>query len=80
MSESRNTTETSEAVLSLEGATCAACVYTIERIGRKLPGIDDLSVDASEGRIDVIYDGKRDSLEEIVKIVDRLGYSAEIRE
>jgi copper chaperone CopZ len=32
------------AVLDLEGAHCAFCVYTIEHLGRKVQGVKDIKV------------------------------------
>jgi copper chaperone CopZ len=68
------------AVLELEGATCMSCVYTIEHLGRKMNGIDDVYVDVGTHKIFVEYRGSDDVISEIASIVRRLGYTATPRE
>ena len=45
------------ATMDLKGAHCASCVYTIEHVGRKIQGVEDIKVDAGKREIKVIYDG-----------------------
>ena len=70
--------DTKQAVLKLEGAHCASCVFTIEHAGRKVQGIGEVAVDVNKGEINVTYGGNAGSLERIKEIVHTLGYSAEI--
>ncbi len=72
-------TNRKEARLTLEGAKCTSCVYTIEHAGRKVQGVGDVAVDVNKGEISVLYGGNAGSLERIKEIVHRLGYSAEIQ-
>ena len=72
-------TETKRAVLDLEGAHCASCAYTIEHLGRKVQGVQDIRVVADKGEVHVAYEGNPGSLERIVEIVKLIGYSASIR-
>ena len=65
-----------QAVFDLEGATCVSCAFTIEHIGRKIDGIDSVRVDAGKREIIVDYHGDNEALEQIPKIVDKLGYRA----
>jgi copper chaperone CopZ len=67
------------AVLDVEGANCASCVYTIEHLGRKVQGVRDIHVDSGKGEIRVYYEGNPGTLEKIVEIVRSLGYNAHIR-
>lgn len=67
------------AVIELKGAHCASCSYTIEHLGRKIPGIHDIRVDAAKGEIHVDYEGNNKSLEDVTEIVHRIGYGAWIR-
>ena len=69
-----------EAILEVDGAHCASCVFAIEHQGRKVPGVRELRLDAAAGRMRVEYDGDRESLERICSLVERLGYRARIRE
>jgi len=67
------------AILDLNGATCASCVYAIEHLGRKVQGVTDIAVNAALKEIRVEYEGNPGSLERIAEIVHRLGYEATIR-
>ena len=67
-------------ILSLKGANCASCVYTIEHVGRKIKGIEEIRVQAGEQKVYVDYSGDRDVLEKVASIVKTIGYEAEIVE
>ena len=67
------------ATMDLKGANCASCVYTIEHLGRKIKGIEDILVDPVRHEIRINYDGNPESLEKITDIIHRLGYSAAVR-
>jgi copper chaperone CopZ len=67
-----------QGILSLDGAHCASCAYTIEHLGRKIKGIEDIRVRTDEQKAYVEYDGPDDLLDEVAKIVDRIGYSATV--
>ena len=62
--------------LKLDGAHCASCTYTIEHIGRKIKGIDEVRVHSAEQRIDVDYQGSSEVLDKITDIVETIGYEA----
>ena len=70
--------EIKEGVLSLKGATCASCAYTIEHVGRKVKGIEDIRVDSGQGKIFVKYEEDPYVLEKIRSIVRSIGYDANI--
>lgn len=67
------------AILDVDGANCASCVYAIEHLGRKVEGVSDIFVDTRNQEIKVVYGGNPGSLERIAEIVRRLGYEARIR-
>lgn len=67
------------AILDVNGATCASCVYAIEHLGRKVQGVSDIKVDAAHQEIRVGYEGNPGSLERISEVVRRLGYEAKVR-
>ena len=67
-------------ILSLDGAHCASCAYTIEHVGRKIKGISDIRVYSGEQRIHVEYDGSPDVLDKVAGIVKNIGYSATVEE
>jgi Cu2+-exporting ATPase len=67
------------AILDVDGARCASCSYTIERLGRKVPGVEEVRVHPDSQEIHVTYGGDPAALAEIVRIVGRLGYEARPR-
>ena len=67
------------AIMDLNGAHCASCAYTIEHLGRKIQGVEDILVNAGKQEIYVTYDGHTSSLEKISEVIQRLGYSAAVR-
>ena len=66
------------AKLSLQGANCPSCVYTIEHMGRKIQGVNYVRVDVNDAEIEVMYEGNPGSLERIREIVSKIGYDASI--
>lgn len=68
------------AVLDLDGATCTSCVYTIEKVGRKFNGVSDIFVDRASQTINLEYNGDETIIDQLVTIVDRIGYTATLRE
>jgi copper chaperone CopZ len=65
-----------EAVLKTDGMRCASCAYAVERMGRKIAGVEEVRVDAATGEIRVIYDGDPGTLGKIADIAARLGHTA----
>ena len=69
-----------KAILDMLGFGCASCAYTVERLGRKLPGVSDVHVDLSTHEIRVTYTGDDTVLDGICNIVGRIGHDAKVRE
>lgn len=65
-----------EATLILEGITCAACVWLNERQLRRLPGVTDVHVNYTTRRAQVMYDGARLRLSDILRAIRTIGYTA----
>lgn len=74
-----NANENHQAVLDLQGGTCTSCTITIEHAGRRIKGVSDIFVDRGTNTIQVAYDGNRTVLDQIVNLVDRIGYEASVR-
>lgn len=68
-----------KAILDMLGFGCAACAYTVERLGRKLSGVTDIHVDLSTHEIRVTYTGDDSVLDSICDIVSRIGHDAKVR-
>ncbi|RPI41361.1 MAG: heavy metal translocating P-type ATPase, partial [Betaproteobacteria bacterium] len=68
---------TREVSLMLEGVTCAACIWLIERRLQSLPGVREASVNFSNQRAYVRWDATAVRLSEIVGAIQAVGYDAE---
>lgn len=69
--------------LHIEGATCPSCAYTIERVGRKLKGVEDVYVNSALSRVDIDFTVddsgiQNAALDRLVHVVRQLGYDASI--
>jgi len=71
--------ESMTAILEVNGARCASCSFAIEHMGRKVPGVEEVRVHPDRQEIHVTYGGDPEALEEIIRIVARLGYEARLR-
>ena len=65
-----------EAVLILEGITCAACVWLNERHLRQLKGVLDVDVNYASHRARVRWDDRSIHLSDILREIQLLGYNA----
>ncbi|MGM0753783.1 MAG: heavy metal translocating P-type ATPase [Bacillota bacterium] len=62
--------------VSIEGMTCASCSQAVEKATKKLPGVQQASVNLATEKLNITYDENELSLEEIKKAVDDAGYKA----
>jgi P-type Cu2+ transporter len=60
--------------LYLEDLRCTACVWLVEGVARRMPGVIDVRVDLGRGRADVVFDPARAPLSSIARTLDRLGH------
>ncbi len=65
-----------EAVLILEGITCAACVWLNERHLKQLSGIQSVEVNYANHRARVAWDERQIELSRILQEIQFLGYNA----
>ena len=63
-------------LLDVDGATCTSCVYTIEHVGSKLKGVYECYVDRETSQIQLTYNGEEETLNHIIELVDKIGYTA----
>ena len=61
-------------ILEIEGMTCAACAKTIERVSKKLPGVEDANVNFATEKLNINYDDSKIELVDIQKAVEKAGY------
>jgi len=60
--------------LKIEGMTCAACAKTIERVSKKLPGVEEANVNFATEKLNINYDDALIKLEDIQSAVEKAGY------
>ncbi|HEX8997026.1 MAG TPA: heavy metal translocating P-type ATPase [Ktedonobacterales bacterium] len=65
------------ATLAIEGMTCASCALRIEKGLKKLPGVAGASVNLATERATVTYDTAQVGMDDLLKKVSAVGYSAE---
>lgn len=65
-----------EAALSLEGMTCSACAWLIEKQVAPLKGVSHVAVNTSNERLALAWNPKQIQLSTILKQIAELGYRA----
>jgi len=61
-------------ILKIEGMTCAACAKTIERVSKKLSGVEEASVNFATEKLNISYDDSKIKLLDIQNAVEKAGY------
>lgn len=61
-------------IFKVEGMTCAACSARVERVTKKLPGVQSSVVNLATERLTISYDGDEVSYSDIKNTVDKAGY------
>jgi Cu+-exporting ATPase len=54
-------------VLALEGMTCASCAMRIEKELKKIPGVNDVSVNLATEQATITYDPSQTGLEQMLQ-------------
>ena len=60
----------------ISGMHCAACSASVERVTRKLPGVDRSEVNLTTGIMTICYDPSQVSPEQIIAKVEKAGFGA----
>ncbi|MCB2292781.1 heavy metal translocating P-type ATPase [Clostridium algoriphilum] len=61
-------------ILNIEGMTCAACAKAVERVSKKLSGVEEASVNLATEKLNLIYDDSLIKLSDIQNAVAKAGY------
>ncbi|HEX5679379.1 MAG TPA: heavy metal translocating P-type ATPase [Desulfobacterales bacterium] len=61
--------------IPIQGMTCATCAATVERVVKKLTGVDDVRVNFASEQATVTFDPKAVALPQIVHQIQEAGYS-----
>ncbi len=72
----RNSEDHSEVTLSLEGVSCAACAWLIEKQLANQPGVIGIRVNTTTNRALLSWDKSAAKLSDILSRIHRLGYKA----
>ncbi|NMP15502.1 heavy metal translocating P-type ATPase [Thalassotalea sp. Y01] len=65
-----------ETILSIDGMSCAACAWLIEKQLSQNPGIAKIQVNATTQRATIAWDNARLKLSEILTAINNIGYQA----
>ena len=68
------TVPTEEAMLPIEGMTCASCVRRVEKSLAKVPGVENVAVNLATEQATVRYNPAMVGRDEFLKAVERAGY------
>src|SRR3990172_2479656 len=74
MSQEEKQTKIEELTVPVAGVTCAACVTTIEKALRGLPGVREASVSLAGGKAAVRLDPGACTLPDIERAIEDVGY------
>ncbi len=66
-----------EEVYNISGMSCAACSSAVERVTRKLDGVERSDVNLTTGRMTIVYDETKVTPEMIMLKVEKAGFGAE---
>ena len=58
----------------VEGMTCAACSASVERVTRRLAGVQESTVNLTTKRLTVVYDETQVTPEQIMEKVRKAGF------
>ncbi|OAJ94439.1 heavy metal translocating P-type ATPase [Vibrio bivalvicida] len=72
----RNNKDSSEVTLSLEGVSCAACAWLIEKQVSSKSGVLSIRVNTTTNRALLAWDKSQARLSEILSLIHQLGYKA----
>ncbi|PMO39622.1 ATPase P [Vibrio sp. 10N.222.52.B12] len=72
----RNNENTSEVTLSLDGVSCAACAWLIEKQVSGVKGLVSIRVNTTTNRALLAWDKTQVRLSELLSVIHKLGYKA----
>ncbi|AGA68677.1 copper/silver-translocating P-type ATPase [Desulfitobacterium dichloroeliminans LMG P-21439] len=62
--------------MKIEGMTCAACAKTVERVTRKLEGVNEADVNLATEKLTINYEPSLVKVLDIKKAIEKAGYKA----
>lgn len=68
-----------EEIYDIVGMHCAACSSSIERVTRRLPGVEESNVNLPLNRLTIRYDESKTTSEDIIAKIKKAGFSASLK-
>lgn len=68
-----------EEIYDIVGMHCAACSSSIERVTRRLPGVEESNVNLPLNRLTIRYDETKTTSEDIIAKIKKAGFSATLK-
>lgn len=65
-------------IFDIEGMTCASCSAAVERVTRKLPGVEKSEVNLVTKKLNILYDENQLSSNDIAARIEKAGYHASL--
>jgi len=65
-----------EKQFDVDGMTCSACSAAVEKVTRKLPGVQLSEVNLATDKLRIVFDSSEVDTTEIVKSIEKAGYEA----
>ena len=62
--------------LKIEGMTCAACAKAVERVSKKLDGVNEANVNFATEKLTVSFEPSKVRVSDIKKAIEKAGYKA----
>ncbi|MCI9307675.1 MAG: heavy-metal-associated domain-containing protein [Lachnospiraceae bacterium] len=63
-----------EVTLIIEGMTCASCSAAVERVTKKVPGVESSQVNLATNRARIVYDPEQVTIEMLCERIERAGF------
>lgn len=65
-----------EILLDMISFGCGSCAYAIEKMGRKIEGVDEIHVSLSDEQVRIVYHGdhRADIIRQVSEMVHRIGH------
>ena len=64
----------------ITGMTCAACAKAVERVVKKLDGVEEQNVNIATEKLNIVYDRSKLNFDDIKCVIEKSGYGVEIEE
>ena len=64
----------------ITGMHCAACSASVEKVTRRLPGVERSDVNLTTGVMTIVYDQQQTTPEQIIQKVEKAGFGAALHE